>query len=120
MGQSLTLYFPVAREVSTKEPLFAADRLHLTLDDGARPFVQAWTVWDLPAGLIAPGECFEDSGCTRPTCTDAYGHLLTWTTGAEIRRHHSPPPDLVLPWTYAVFSFLSWLPPEQIVVLYWD
>lgn len=116
MSVSLTLYFPLRREIPTAEPIFAGDRLHLTLDDGARPYVDTWTVWELPGPLQILDE--EQGLCM--TDIDPYGEPLTWTLVAEIDRHPVPQPDEVLPWTHAVFEFLGALPPEQIVVLHWE
>jgi hypothetical protein len=115
MGVSVTLYFPIRNELSAGRPVFAADRLHLTLDDGAREFVEAWTVWGLPGGL----QRYTEETGLETTHTDSYGDPLTWTHAAEIQQRPRPW-EGCMEWTFAVFAFLFRLPPEQLVILDWD
>lgn len=121
MGRSVTLYFPLSRSVSTAEPILAFDCLHLPLDDGARSIVEAWETFRLPAGM----QHYTEEGMEE-TKVDSYGDPLEYTTATRASRNTVAADGYrenyvhFLPWTRAVFQFVTSLPPEQIVILYWD
>ncbi len=67
-----------------------------------------------------PGELkvghYEDDGL-KFSQADRYGKPLTFTTPAAVRNLQLP--DDLNPWNRAILSFLSALPPDARVILYW-
>jgi hypothetical protein len=68
----------------------------------------------LPQGLKVGH--YEDKGLTFDEL-DRYGKPLTYTTSTDIQRVKLPP-DLA-PWNHAILAFMTKLPPETRLVLYW-
>lgn len=71
-------------------------------------------VHPLPAGLSVG--CYEDAGLTYER-VDRTGEPLTYTTPAEVLRLRVP--DDLAAWNKAILAFLTTLPPESLIVLYW-
>jgi hypothetical protein len=72
-------------------------------------------VHPLPDGLTVG--VYQDEGLTF-TAADRSGRPLTFTTPAEIARLRVPEEDFA-PWNYAILAFLTALPPDTRIVLYW-
>jgi hypothetical protein len=85
-------------------------RLLGQLDPGASPCL----VHPLPKGLKIGH--YEDKGL-RYDDVDRYGKPLTFTTSADLRRLRLP--DDLAPWNRAVLAFLSTMPPDVRLFLYW-
>src|SRR5262249_12106296 len=68
----------------------------------------------LPAGLKVGH--YEDEGL-RYDEVDRHGHPLTYTTPADLERLHLP--EDLSPWNRAALSFLTALPRDTRVILYW-
>ncbi len=60
--------------------------------------------------------CYEDNGLSYKQ-VDQYGAPLTFTTPAALAR--LVPPDEMSPWNAAVLAFLTALPDNTRIVLYW-
>lgn len=92
----------------------------LRFDRDAGLFAQlAWDatpclVHPLPEGLRVG--CYEDEGL-RFTDVDRDGNRLTYTTSADLRLLRVP--DDFAEWNRAILAFLTTLPPDARVVLYW-
>lgn len=59
---------------------------------------------------------YEDTGL-RFTDTDRYGHHLCYTTPSDLRGLVVP--DDAAPWNRAIVAFLTALPPDTRLILYW-
>ena len=68
----------------------------------------------LPDGLKVGH--YEDQGLIFAT-TDRYGQPLTYTTSADVRRLEVP--EDIEPWNRAILAFLTALPPDTRIVLFW-
>ncbi len=71
-------------------------------------------VHPLPADLKVG--CYEDTGLTYETA-DRNGDPLTFATPADLRRLRVP--DDIAEWNRAILAFLTILPTDARIVLYW-
>lgn len=92
--------------------MLAHDRLSLARDDRLWSLIQAVPSWDFVDGVAY----YTDEGLDDEN-TDAYGEPLRFVRAGDLARVTLPTDTH--PWNRAVLAFVSTLPTDTRIVLYW-
>jgi hypothetical protein len=119
MGRDLTVC-PLRSPGHATPPVLLYDRLRLIRNYSLFDVILTFPSQPLPEGEGGRREAmiYEDDGILT-VATDKYGEALRWVRAAEF---HDDRLDGVETgeWNRALIGFLRALPPETMVVLYWD